>query len=103
MLAFLRSLVLYATDDLRTDVNGDGRVAKHFRVAERDTGVETFNPEWLFNVPGRIEGPVIAPDGEKIVSRALENVRQAYGVDLPYVRDRNRDGFPDVLGYAAAR
>ena len=69
------------------------------RVAGQDTGRETFNPEWLFNTPGEIEGPVIGPDGRHILSRALRNVAQAYGVDLPACRDRNRDGFPDILGF----
>ncbi|MFN3649092.1 MAG: di-heme oxidoredictase family protein [Armatimonadota bacterium] len=99
LLAFLRSLVLYGTDDLPTDLNGDGRIERHFRVAGRDTGVERFNPEWLFNVPGRIEGPGFAPDGRRIVSQALANVDRAYGSELEYLRDRNRDGFPDVLGF----
>jgi len=99
VIAFLNSLVLYSTETLPTDVNGDGKIEDHFHVAGRDTGLEVFNPEWLFNVPGRIEGPVIGPDGGHIVSHALVNVRQAYGVDLPYIRDHNRDGFADILGF----
>jgi hypothetical protein len=97
--AFLESLVLYGTDTLPADVNGDGRVDRHFRVAGRDTGLEVLNPEWLFATPGRIEGPAVGPDGRRIVSHALINVRQAYGLELPYLRDRNRDGFPDILGF----
>jgi hypothetical protein len=93
--------VLYGTDDLPTDVNGDGRIDRHFRVAGRDTGLEVFNPEWLFNVPGRIEGPILGPDGRRIVSHALVNLSQAYGLDLPYCRDKDDDGFPDILGPAA--
>jgi hypothetical protein len=100
IVTFLRSLVLYGTDDLPADVNGDGRIERHFRVGGRDTGLEVFNPEWLFNTPGKIEGPVVAPDGRRIVSRALVNVDEAYGVRLPYCRDTNRDGFPDVLGFS---
>ena len=99
LLAFLRSLVLYSTEDLPTDLNGDGRVDARFRVAGQDTGRECFNPEWLFNTPCRIEGPVVAPDGRRIVSRAAMNLKAAYGVDLPWCRDRDRDGFPDVLGF----
>ncbi len=97
MISFLNSLILYSTTDLPTDVDGDGRIAAHFRVAGRDTGPERFNPEWLFNTPGLIEGPVTAPDGRRILSRALVNWRQAYGVDLPLCRDRDHDGFPDAL------
>jgi di-heme oxidoreductase (putative peroxidase) len=100
LLAFLQSLVLYGTDDLPTDVDEDGRIEPHFRVAGKDTGLERFSPEWLFNVPGEIEGPAIGPDGRSIVSHALANMRGAYGVDLPYCRDANRDGFPDILGFS---
>jgi len=100
VLAFLESLVLYGTDDLPTDLNGDGRIEAHFRVAGKNTGREVFNPEWLFRVPGAIEGPVIGPDGRRVTSRALVNLRAAYGLDLPYSRDRDADGFPDVLGFA---
>jgi hypothetical protein len=94
--AFLESLVLYNTETLPTDVNGDGKIERHFRVAGQNTGTEVFNPEWLFRTPGRIEGPVVGPDGRRIVSRALTNVREAYGINLPYARDRDRDGFPDI-------
>jgi hypothetical protein len=96
VIAFLNSLVLYSTEDLPTDIDGDGRIAAQFQVAGRNTGRERFNPEWLFNTPGRIEGPVTAPDGRRIVSQALVNCRQAYGADLPLCRDRDHDGFPDV-------
>jgi hypothetical protein len=97
--AFLESLVLYSTATLPTDVNGDRRIDPHFRVAGRDTGPEVFNPEWLFNTPGQIEGSVIAPDGRRIVSRALVNLRKAYGLDLRYLKDQDRDGFPDILDF----
>jgi hypothetical protein len=97
-LAFLNSLILYSTEDLPTDLDGDGRIAAQFRVAGQNTGRERFNPEWLFRTPGQIEGPVTAPDGRRILSQALVNRRAAYGVDLPLSRDRNRDGFPDAWG-----
>jgi len=97
VLAFLNSLVLYQTDRLPCDVNGDGKISEHFMVAGMDTGPERFNPEWLFKVPGKIEGPVAMLKGEKIVSFALVNVRQAYGLDLKYLKDSDNDGFPDVI------
>jgi hypothetical protein len=95
ILAFLNGLVLYSTEELPADIDGDGRISQHFCVAGRDTGEERLDPQWLFNTPGRIEGPVTAPDGRRIVSFALTNLRQAYGLDLPLCRDRDRDGFPD--------
>jgi hypothetical protein len=97
MVRFLRSLVLYQTDQLPCDINGDGKIDEHFRVQGMDTGVERFNPEWLFKVPGKIEGPVTNLQGEKIISYALTNVRQAYGFDLEYLKDSDGDGFPDVI------
>jgi hypothetical protein len=103
IVAFLQSLVLYQTDQLPCDVDGDGRVAEHFVVQGMDTGLERFNPEWLFKVPGRIEGPVRNVLGEPIISHALTNVRQAYGLDLEYLRDSDGDGFPDVIDPAPFR
>jgi hypothetical protein len=96
VVAFLESLVLYQTDRLPCDLDGDGKISEHFVVAGQDTGYERFNPEWLFRVPGRIEGPVRV-GGERLTSYALTNVREAYGLDLKYLRDSDGDGFPDVI------
>ena len=96
VIAFLESLVLYQTDRLPCDVDGDGKISDHFVVAGKDTGVERFNPEWLFATPGRIEGPIKNLQGERIVSHALTNVREAYGLDLEFLKDTDKDGFPDV-------
>ena len=97
LVCFLNSLVLYQTDKLACDLDGDGKIAEHFMVQKMNTGVERFNPEWLFRIPGKIEGPIRNVRGEPIISRALVNVRQAYGLDLPYLRDSDGDGFPDVI------
>ena len=88
--------MLYSTETLPTDVDGDGAVSDHFVVAGVDTGREVFNPEWLFSVPGRIEGWVLV-NGERVLSRALVNVNEAYGVNLVGLKDANRDGYPDWL------
>ncbi len=96
VLEFLRGLVLYAVDDLPCDVDGDGAIADAFVVAGQDTGVERLNPEWLFRVPGRIEGLITNPDGEKVKSFALTNLEEAYGARLEWLVDRDCDGFPDA-------
>jgi hypothetical protein len=97
LIAFLQSLVLYQTDQLPCDLDGDGKISEHFIVQGMDTGLERFNPEWLFRVPGKIEGPTKNALGEVVISHALTNVREAYGLDLPYLRDSDGDGFPDVI------
>ena len=89
--------MLYQTDRLPCDIDGDGKISEHFMVAGMDTGLERFNPEWLFKVPGKIEGPTENVRGEKIISFALTNVREAYGLDLEYLKDSDGDGFPDVI------
>lgn len=96
LLEFLRGLVLYSVDDLPCDVDGDGKISAHFMVAGRDTGVERLNPEWLFLHPGKVEGDITNPQGLKVRSMQLTNVQEAYGTNLPYLKDSNRDGFPDI-------
>lgn len=61
VIALLESLVLYQTNSIPCDIDGDGRISDHFVVARMDTGMERFNPEWLFRAPGRIEGPCLGP------------------------------------------
>jgi hypothetical protein len=97
VVCFLQNLVLYQTDQLACDMDGDGKIADHFVVQGMDTGLERFNSEWLFRVPGKIEGPITNIRGERITSFALTNVRQSYGLDLQYLRDSDGDGFPDVI------
>jgi hypothetical protein len=97
IIEFLESLVLYQTERIPCDIDGDGKISDHFIVAGMDTGTERFNPEWLFKVPGKIEGPCENVRGEKITSFALTNIRQAYGLDLEYLKDSDGDGFPDVI------
>jgi len=96
MLEYLRGLVLYSVDDLPADINGDGKISEHFIVAGQDTGTERLNPEWLFRVPGRIEGDVSNPVGVKVRSYALTNVSDAYGGHLKFLESTSHPGFPDV-------
>jgi hypothetical protein len=95
LLEFLRGLVLYSVDDLPCDVDGNGKISEHFIVAGQDTGVERLNPEWLFHIPGKIEGEVMNPGGAKIRSFALTNLEDAYGFRLKYLKDSSHSGFPD--------
>ncbi|PWT70249.1 MAG: hypothetical protein C5B46_09830 [Proteobacteria bacterium] len=97
IICFLNNLVLYQTDQLPCDVNGDGKIEENYKVQGMNTGMECFNPEWLFKVPVKIEGPIRNIRGDKIISRAGVNIRQAYGLDLHFLRDTDGDGFPDVI------
>ena len=72
VVAFLQSLVLYQTDQLPCDLDGDGKINPHFIVQGMDTGLERFNPEWLFKVPGKIEGPVVNVHGQRLTSFAVD-------------------------------
>lgn len=95
LIAFLRGLVLRSTDR-PLDLDGDGQISQHFVVAGMDTGVERFNPEWLFGQPGKIGGAGTGPNGEPVLSWALSNLKEAYGLMLPALRDQDHDGFPDL-------
>jgi hypothetical protein len=95
LLEYLRGLVLYGVDDLPCDLDGDGKIEEHFMVQGMDTGIERLNPEWLFRVPGKIEGMVTNPDGVRVRSFALTNVEEAYGCHLEWLEDKDHDGFPD--------
>jgi len=96
VLEFLRGMILYSCDDLPCDLDGDGKISDHFMVQGMDTGIERFNPEWLFRVPGKIEGEVTNPDGVRVRSFALTNVEEAYGAHLKWLEDKDHDGFPDA-------
>jgi len=98
LIHFLRGLTLYSTETLPCDIDDDGKVAEHFEVAGQDTGRECFNPEWLFRHPGKIEGPADIGESEPLLSKALTNLVEAYGLHLPGLRDADHDGFPDCLG-----
>ena len=97
LIAFLNNLVLYQTDQLPCDLHGRGKIEENYKVQGMNTGLECFNPEWLFRIPVKIEGPIRNIRGEKIVSRAGVNLRAAYGLDLEFLRDSDGDGFPDVI------
>ena len=44
MIGFLQSLVLYQTDQLPCDIDGDGKIDEHFMVQGMDTGRRTLQP-----------------------------------------------------------
>jgi len=96
VVAWIDSLTLYSTDQVPTDIDGDGRISEHFKVQGKDTGIERFNPEWLFRIPGKIEGTVRSAEGKSVSSDALVNIEDAYGLRLPGLLDSDHDGFADL-------
>lgn len=96
LLDFLSKLVLYDIETLPTDMDGDGAISNDFTVAGVGTGVERFNPEWLFRTPVQIQGMVRNRFGQQVRSFAAVNLAQAYGLTLPLRVDTDLDGWPDA-------
>ncbi|MFO1055058.1 MAG: di-heme oxidoredictase family protein [Planctomycetota bacterium] len=102
LIDFLTKLQLFDIESLPTDMDGDGRISTAFQVAGQDTGIERFNPEWLFRVPLRIQGFTTNIDGLQIRSFAGQNVTAAYGMNLPLRIDTDLDGWADAWDNAPA-
>jgi len=103
VLFMLERLQLYDAETMLTDLDGDGALSDGFVVAGVDTGLERFNPEWLFKTPVRIQGLVRGPSGGELRSFAAQNLVAAYGMDLAFRRDRDADGWPDAWDHAPLR
>ena len=100
LLSFLSKLVLYDVESLPTDMNADDAIATDYVVAGVDTGLERFNPEWLFKVPVQIQGIVTNFLAQPVTSYAAINLSAAYGLTLPLRIDTDLDGWPDVWDVA---
>ncbi|QDV04536.1 hypothetical protein Poly30_00270 [Planctomycetes bacterium Poly30] len=96
LVSFLGKLVLYDVESLPADIDGDGQIAKNFMVQGEDTGPERFNAEWLFATPVQIQGLMVNLEGELFRSHAAVNLTDAYGLNLPFRKDSDLDGWPDV-------
>jgi hypothetical protein len=96
LIAFLERLQLYDIETLPADIDGNGVIERDFVVAGKNTGRERFNAEWLFENPAIIQGNVTNVQGITIRSFAIENLEEAYGLDLELRRDSDLDGWPDV-------
>ena len=56
LVAFLRSLVLYQTDQLACDINGDGRIDESFTVAGQNIGRESLRRNGCSTFPAGFRG-----------------------------------------------
>jgi len=97
LLAFLESLVLYQTEEIPADIDGDGQAAATFEIAGQDVGYERFDARFLFATTPRwrILGEGVNADGRRRPLGLLQNVEALYRLESPGRRDTNGDGFPD--------
>ena len=101
VVAFLKSLVLYQPDVLPTDLDGDGGIAKAFRVGGRAVGMERFQPELLFRIPPRYRGWITPTPSDRFFSYELLNVDEAYGNTMEALLDTDGNGLPDALQHGS--
>ncbi|HTQ80559.1 MAG TPA: di-heme oxidoredictase family protein, partial [Thermoanaerobaculia bacterium] len=99
LLAYLKSLILYQTDIIPADIDGDGQVADDFLVLGEDVGYERFDARYLFLHPPRYRnvGDYVRYDGRQMPLLLIENIAETYGLDLPARRASRPDGFPDIV------
>ncbi|HTQ78694.1 MAG TPA: di-heme oxidoredictase family protein [Thermoanaerobaculia bacterium] len=99
LLDYLDSLVLYSTDTIPSDIDGDGTIREHFEVGGVDVGYERFDARFLLATPPRYKKlkTVTDPYGRQRSLLLVENAKEAFGLDLPYRRDADGNGFPDVI------
>lgn len=99
LLEYLQSLVLYSSDEIPADIDGDGKVADDFVVTGQPVGYERFDARFVFNKPPRFKevGRIAHPSGRIRPLLLLSNAAEAHGLSLAYRVDADGDGFPDVV------
>ena len=99
LLNYLGSLVLYPTDQIPCDIDGDSMVRRAFEVGGQDVGFERFDARFLFKNPPRFERllDVTNSQGKRFPLMLLKDIQTAYGADLPFRLDSDGDGFPNAI------
>ena len=103
LLSYLKSLVLFQTDVIPADIDGDGEIAEDFTVLGQAVGYERFDACFLFVHPPRYRkvGQYVRYDRRRMPLLMIDNIAEAYGLDLPARASTGGDSFPDVLRVAA--
>ncbi len=99
VIDYLRSLVLYPTDEIPADVDGNGEIAEDFAAGGTGMGYERFDARLLFVRPPAFEslGRLVQPNGRSVPAALVGDAEHAYGLDLVYRLDGDGDGYPDAL------
>lgn len=102
LIEYLKSLVLYPTDEIPADIDGDGVTADEFTVATQPVGYERFDARFLFMHPPHYQpvGNVMRYHGRTVPAALIENIPEAYRLDLPFRTDKDGNGFPDAVDAA---
>ena len=99
LLSYLESLVLYPTDGIPADINGDGETAEDYVVDDVQVGFERFDPRFLFVHPPHYRRLwwTHDPEGRRFPLSVMENAAEAYQLNARYRLDGNKNGIPDVV------
>lgn len=99
LLLYLKSLVLYSTDGIEADIDGDGVISQHYMVRNQPVGYERFDARFLFRTLPlyNVFREVMDPLGRSVPLAFITNIRAAYGLDLPWRRDSDGDSYPDII------
>jgi hypothetical protein len=103
LLSYLKSLVLFQTDVIPADIDGDDKIAEDFTVLGQAVGYERFDARFLFVHPPRYRkvGQYVRYDRRHMPLLLIDNVAEAYGLDLPARSSKGGDGFSDVVRVGA--
>jgi hypothetical protein len=101
LVEYLKSLALYSSDEIPTDVNGDGKIDEDFEVDGQSVGYERFDARLLFAQHPKFKnvGDYTRYDGREMPLLLIENIPAAYGLELPARLDSKGTGFPDILNF----
>jgi Di-haem oxidoreductase, putative peroxidase len=99
LIEYLNSLVLYPTDEIPADIDGDGIAAEELKVADQPVGYERFDARFLFANPPRYRpvGAIVRYHGRIVPAALIENIVEIYRLDVPFRVDKDEDGFPDAV------